>query len=433
VYEAFTSGFLIVFALALGASNTVVGILGALPSIAMVLMEIPGAKLVEYFRRKTIFTVTTTLSRLTWLLIILVPYLFTKHTLWFLGSAFLFMRCLEYLADPSWASWAADLVPDKVRGAFWGRRNMLVGLAGMLASLAAGAYLDLFPKDSYTGFAVLFGVGILIGLYSTKLMRKVKEPEYRDHDHHRLRDFFTVDGQFRTYCWIMIAYYFAVNLASPLFTAYMLENLGLSYTYFVIAGAIATASRILAHPHFGYVSDKFGDKPVAVISLLGTALVPLAFIFVTKETLWLIIPAQILSGIAWAGHDLSTWNLLLDLTNREKRAMQIAEYSMLTNIPMIISPILGGLIADNVVLVLSGIPLVFLIASVLRAASAIFLLKIHETRVGKERPVSEVFAHVVTVHPFHGMERAIKIVVKRIKSEFSHVRMPPKLHGMGRP
>jgi MFS family permease len=429
LYEAVTAGFLIVFAIALGASNTIVGILGAIPAIAMMLMEIPGAKLVEYFKRKTIFLMFTGLSRCTWVLIILIPYLFREHALFLVGAFFFLLRCFEYIADPAWSSWAADIIPEKHRGAFWGRRNMLTGLTGMLGSLAAGAYLDLFPHDSYLGFATLFGCGIVIGLLSNLVQSRVNEPEYRDHNHHSLREFFKVDGQFRAYVWIMVAYYFGVNLASPLFTAYMLHDLGLSYTYFVIAGAVATVSRILAHPHLGYVSDRFGDKPVAVMSLLGTALVPLAFIFVTKEALWLIIPAQILSGIAWAGHDLSTWNMLLDLTHRDKRAMQVAEYNLLTSIPMAISPVIGGLIADNLALGLTGIPLVFAIAFVLRAVPAMLLTRIHETRTGPERPIGEVFAHVMTIHPFHGMERAIKIVIKRIRDEYTHIRAPYPVNG----
>ena len=177
LYEAFNAGFLVVFALAMGASNTVVGVLGALPSIAMVLMELPGAKMVEYVRRKTLFVIGTGLSRLAWVLIILTPYLFTEHTLWFVGGFFFLVRCFEYTADPAWSSWAADLVPDRIRGAFWGNRNMLVSFCGMVASLAGGAYLDLFPKSSFTGFATLFGFGIIIGLCSTWMQARVREPE----------------------------------------------------------------------------------------------------------------------------------------------------------------------------------------------------------------------------------------------------------------
>jgi MFS family permease len=430
VYEAFTAGFLIVFAISLGASNTVVGILGALPYIAMILMEIPGAKLVEYFRRKIIFAVATGLSRFVWLLIILAPYLFKEHTLFFVGGFFFILRCIEYTADPSWTSWVADMVPDRARGKFWAQRNMLVSLFGMIASLIAGSYLDMFSKESHIGFVTLFVVGIGIGLASTYIMTRVKEPSYRDHNHHCFREFFQIDGQFRKFCWIIFAFYFGVNIASPFFTVFMLKDLGLSYTYFVLAGAVATISRILANPHFGYVSDKYGDKPVGVICMLGTAIVPLAFLFITPEALWLIIPAQILSGVFWAGMDLTTWNLLLDLTNKEKRALQVAEFNFLTSIPMVLSPIIGGLIADNVTAVaLTGIPLLFAIAVLLRAVPAFFLARLSETRVKKEHPIGEVFAHVLTIHPFNGMEHAVKVVVKRVKAEFEHFKAPYPVDG----
>jgi hypothetical protein len=91
---------------------------------------------------------------------------------------------------------------------------------------------------------------------------------------------------------------------------------------------------------------------------------------------------------------------------------------------MVIAPILGGLVADNWALGLAGIPLVFAFAVVLRGAAALLLNRIHETRAGKERSIGEVFSHICTIHPFHGMHSVIKIVVKRARDEFSHLRAP---------
>ena len=49
VYNGFTGAFLVAFALALGAPNIVVGILAAIPYLAIMLAEYPGAKLVEFY------------------------------------------------------------------------------------------------------------------------------------------------------------------------------------------------------------------------------------------------------------------------------------------------------------------------------------------------------------------------------------------------
>ena len=149
--------------------------------------------------------------------------------------------------------------------------------------------------------------------------------------------------------------------------------------------------------------------------MLGTAIVPLIYLFVTKQNIWMIVPAQILSGVVWAGADITGLNLLLDFTHKKRRAFEIAEYQIFTIFPIIIASILGGIIADNVVFILSGIPLVFALTIVLRVASALMVLKIKEPRVKKEYPLSYVFREM-TIHPIKGLEQRVRFVVSRFAS-----------------
>ncbi len=388
VYNGLTGAFLVAFALALGAPNIVIGFLASIPYVAILLAEYPGAKLVEFYSRKRICIVMLSISRLLWIPICLLPIFFRQHPLLTLVTYYFFIQFTEYIVDPAWVSMAGDIVPAKTRGKIFASRSVIMGIAGMITSVAAAAYLDLFPKDSVFGFSTMFAVGIVFGLWAVSTFGKIKEQEYPDHRHHSLKEFFRLDdGDFRKFVFIIVFFNFAVTIASPFFTVYMLKNLEMNYTLFMVAAAVATMSKILAQTQYGKICDRYGDKPVAIISFFGTALVPLAFMFITKDAYWFVFPAQIISGIFWAGADLSTFNLLLDLTGKEKRAVQVAEYSMITAIPIIIAPVIGGYIADNAALILTGIPLVFGISFILRAAASLLLFTIKEPRAKKEHAV----------------------------------------------
>ncbi|MEM4282414.1 MAG: MFS transporter [Candidatus Woesearchaeota archaeon] len=413
IYDSFTSVFLAAFALALGANNTVVGILGSLPFVALVLAEIPGAKLVEFLPRKVIYVIFSSFSRASWLLLLLVPYLFKSNPIAFVSVFYFVGKFFEWLTDPSWTSLVADIVPTKIRGEFFGLRQAGIAFAGMIALVLGGLYLDIFPKGRFIGFSSLFAVGLVFGLASVVAFSRVREPTYRDHDHHKLKDFFSLKGELRKFMLIMALFNFAVFLASPLFTVYMLRNLGMSYTFYAAAAALSTLVKILSYKRLGRIADRYGNKPVAFLSMFGTALVPLSFIFITPTNRWLVVPAQILSGIVWAGMDITSFTLLLELTSAKRRAVEVAEFQIITTLPIIAASILGGWIADNLVFVLSGIPLVFALAFLLRLISALCLLKVSAVAQKKSGTIVEVLKEIA-IDPIKGLQNRLYVFSKRI-------------------
>ncbi len=415
MYDGLTAGYLIAYALALGASNTIVGVIGAIPFIAALLSEIPGAKLLERFSRLKIYRVSSTLARLGWIGIIVAPFVFTKAPLFAVVMFFFLIRCLDYLADPAWTTLLADVIPPKIRGEFIARRIKLIGIAGMISLIVGGWYLDLFISGDLFGFVTMFGIGVLCGLATTFVTTRVKEPPYQDHIHHGFREFFKIEGDFKKYTLFVFCFNFAFMLASPFFTAYILHDLGQSYTIFALSTAVATISKILVFTHMGKLSDKYGDKPVLLLSVMSTALVPFAFIFVTVDTLWLLWPAQILAGIAWAGYDVSIFNMFLSLTTPDKRAVQTATYNIVTSIPLVIAPIVGGWIADNIAIGLVGIPVIFLLSGGLRFLTSLLLIRIPENRVKHNYALSEVFLHTIEMHPSRGLQTRWVGLMRNVK------------------
>ena len=416
IFDTLTASFLVVFAVALGASNTVVGVLSALTYLAALVVELPGAKLLDFFSKKMVVAMTGIFGRLGWVLVAFVPF-FTNRPLFWLIVVYGYIRLVELLGEPGWVALVADVIPEKMRGVVFGKRNMLIGLLGFVASLIAGFYLDLFPKESFVGFSSLFITGAVWAFLTWYCVLQIQEPKENDHGHHSFVDAFSFSSTLWRFSVVCAVFYFAVMIASPFFTVYMLRDLGLSYKWFVIAGGIATLARVLSQYHFGRLVDRVGDRSVALVCMVGTALVPLSFVFITQETWFLIVPAQIISGIVWAGVDLALFNLLLDYTDKNRRAAQSAAFNMIISVSNILGPVVGGSIADNVFFgSWKGIPLVFAIAAVFRLGTSVLLISLPEVRIKKEYPLGMVIRQIFSLHPSKGFETRISSTTKRLNS-----------------
>lgn len=126
IYDGFTASFLALFALFLGASNIEIGILAAIPYVATLLAEIPGAKLVEYFTRKSI-CIATVSTRAFWFSLLLAPLMPSEYAIVFVLVLTFLIKFFDIISDPAWVSWIADTVPAKIRGAYFGKRMLIIG------------------------------------------------------------------------------------------------------------------------------------------------------------------------------------------------------------------------------------------------------------------------------------------------------------------
>ncbi|MBW3016050.1 MFS transporter, partial [Candidatus Woesearchaeota archaeon] len=350
-------------------------------------------------------------GRLFWIPILAAPFFFNNPIL-AIVIFYLLVKICETMTDPSYSTLLADIVPSKKLGTFISKRHRIISTFGMISLVLGGLWLKQFPKESPIGFALMFAFGTILAVLATLVMTKIKEPKYKDHDHHSIKEFFVLDGHMRKFVTFSTAFFFSYMLASPFFAVYMLENLQMSYLYFGIASAISTLAQITTAHYVGKLTDKYGDKPLAIMGHVGTALVPLLFLAITKQNLWLIIPVQIYSGMVWATADISKYNLALSLSDPKRRAMQIAEYNLYGSIALVIAPLLGGWMTEHIQWILAGIPLVFIISAMLRFLSSLLLLRVKEPRAKQEYPVIYVFREAMHFHPNKGIQYGMRIVKK---------------------
>ncbi|MBU4376003.1 MAG: MFS transporter, partial [Candidatus Omnitrophica bacterium] len=304
--------FLVAFALKLGASNTIIGLLAAIPPLAQ-LARIPSIYSVEKYRnRRVIGAYTTFLGRIFWLLIALIPFLFSLQVgLIVLIMALLLQSIVGAVSGTSWDSWIRDLVPQDRMGAFFSKRMSLATGLGIPLSLAAGFYIDywkkLFPDYELYGYSILFFFGFLAGMLGVYFISTIPEPRMAPVEGKPklfnliLQPF--KDANFKNLFMFLGSWNFAVNLAAPFFTVYMLKRLQLDMSFIIALLVLSQLTSLAFLRIWGRFSDRFSNKSVLGVSGPLFMLCILAWTFTTLPekyilTVPLLIAIHIFMGIS---------------------------------------------------------------------------------------------------------------------------------------
>lgn len=366
VVGALTSGVLLVgFALQLGASDQLIGILAAIPFISQ-LAQIPAIQLIATLRRRKLITlVATTTSRAIILGLAALPFLADRQTaLWLLIGGQIVICFLGAIGGCAWNSWIHDLLPKQGLGDFFARRLFWATGLGMAASLLGGLLVDhaerFFGGEPYTvrAYSVISLLGAAAGFASSWWLSKVPEPQMRAPDpaapHPKLFAMMRKpmrDLNFRRLIVFMVAWNFATNLAAPFIAVYLVQQLGFDLGFVVVLSVLSQLANILTLHWWGVIADRFSTRSVLVVC----APVFIACIFAlpythTPEphalTKPLLIVLHLLMGAAAAGIGLGTGTIGLKLAREEDATAYLATIGLFAALAAGVAPIVGGALSQ---------------------------------------------------------------------------------------
>jgi MFS family permease len=352
--------FLVAFALKLGASNPMVGLLVAILPLAQ-LIQVPSVYLVEKYQVRQPITVYATAASITFLLFVaLIPFLFAPRAgLHLMVAALALNAIFSAVSACSWNSWMRDLVPQDRLGSFFSRRMSLATAISIILSLMAGICIDywkkLFPSHEVYSYSFLFFCGFLAGLITLYFLSNTPEPRMRSEDGSlRFSQLVLLpfkDSNFKNLLIFLGSWNFAAYLVIPFFTVYMLKRLQMNMSL-IIALTVLSQIMNLAFLHiWGKVSDLFSNKSVLHISGILFAACTLAWAFTTMPdkhllTFPLLIIIHIVMGISTAGINLGSGNIALKLAPRGHATAYLAMSNLVISLFTGLGPILGGQFID---------------------------------------------------------------------------------------
>lgn len=349
--------FMITFGVLLGASNLVVGLLGAVGPLSQIL-QIPAVLLVEHTRqRKRITVLSAFVGRGIWFIVATAP-LWTPGP-WRVWPFLLLLSgyyVLNAITGCAFGSWVRDAVPENRMATFFSKRMMLATAAGAGVSLLAGMGVDLYKAhfgDALGAYAIIYLAGAVTGYMGLIALSRVPEPEMRPVPRGGILQVFSTpyaDLKFRALVLFIGSWFFAINFSGPFFAVYMVKNLQLSMTWILGLTVLSQLANVFSFRMWGRICDRYNNKSVLNFAVpmyfLCLLLWPLMNTPGHRMALVMAIVFHALAGIATAGVNLSANNLLLQSAPRGRATPYLAFNALVQGVAASIAPIVAGCAAD---------------------------------------------------------------------------------------
>jgi MFS family permease len=352
------SAILVAFALELGASNALIGVLAAIPQLSQ-LVQLPAVGLVRRIRNRRRISVTASaIGRSAWLIVAAAPlFLSGDAVLTMLVTGLLIASVLAAVSNCGWNSWMHDLVPKDRLGSFFGKRFSLATTTGVIVSLSAGLFLDtisgrLFSNHLYA-YSIVFFVSFVFGIVGVLFIAQIPEPRYEPADTSVFRDILKPlrDRNFKNLIHFLASWNVALYLATPFFSVYMLDRLGMDLTWVIGLIVVGRLLNILFLRVWGSFADQISHKSVLAVSAPLCLLCILGWTFTTMPdphflTFPLLVLLHVLMGIAMAGITLAIGNIGLKLAPEGEATSYLATTSFVSALAAGIAPLFSGRLVD---------------------------------------------------------------------------------------
>jgi MFS family permease len=338
-------------AVALGHGDTALALLATLPLFAGSLAQAFTSPLVLCLgSRKRLVAAGALVQALSHLGLLTIALL-SLPSFWLLLGLIVLYYVSGMIIQPAWGAWMGELTERRDRERFFALRSTLMSVSTLSAFLWAGFQLrdGAAHHDLSHTYAWLFGIGFVARFASSVLLYRQPDPLPLRRDNlrrvlARTRSAVRGDG-FRTAV-LLGVWMLGAHVSIPFYAPYMLKTLSLGYEGFALVCAVQLLSKAAAFPFMRWLSQRMGLTRLMASSMGGAAAVAL---------LWGIAPsvtglffAQILSGVAWAAYEFSSFQVLLQHAKPKQRVEFLAMAASFGGFMQLSGALLGSFLLARV-------------------------------------------------------------------------------------
>lgn len=337
--------------------------------------------------------------------------------IWFVLVLFLISQAFQSIAGNIWIAWISDIIPVRLRGRFFSRRNQILLFAGLIVGYLVSFHVDLFEKksgvfrDFYLHFlggreyftienqaqflSRIFVIASLIGLCGLYFLNKQPERNKNPKSETSLRHVFSKpfqDRNFRLLLLFGIWWMLAVGIGSAFWGPFMIGKLKMSMFEIQIYGTLTTMVALLSYNFWGKFIDRYGNKTTMKICVFLGGLNPILWLFMDADNHSIIWFEAFSSGFMWSAAGIVMTNFVLSIAPKRQEQVYSGIFGAITGLSMMVSTLLSGVFFPKTNLLLGFTlepeQIVFAVGAVARWSAIVPLIFVKEKTV---RPFHEIW------------------------------------------
>ncbi len=372
--------YLAAFALALGMSETMAGLIATVPILGGATLQLIVPRLVRRIgSNRRAVVLFSTIQAMSFIPLAIGAFL-GRMPVWALFITATVYWGAALACGPPWSTWMESLVPGRIRARYFARRSRLSQVAVFLGLVGAGLLLQ-FGRETdqiLIMFAILFALAAVMRFISTAFLARQSE-DHLDHATTRLvsplalvrRMTHSADGQLIAY---MLAVQAAIQISGPYFTPYMLGRLEFSYQQYLLLLAVSFVAKFMAFPMWGRVAQSLGAQRLLWIG--GVGILPMSALWMISPSVPYLVVVQLLSGVVWAAYDLGVFLLIFENIGAKERTSVLTSYNFANAVAMVGGSLLGGAILHAMHESTYGYMTLFGLSAVVRLFTLLLLWKV---------------------------------------------------------
>jgi MFS family permease len=373
-----TLAFINIYTTRLGASVFEISLLTAGPAAVNLLFSLPAG---QWLQGRALIPTTfwsAVLQRIGFLCLVPLPFLFNGNLqIWAIVLLTLLVSIPATILAISFNALFAEVVPPEWRAEVVGKRNALMAISLMAATLLSGRLLDqlVFPLN----YALVFLIGALGAALSTYFLGKLRSPDLRpvqpakaaahtNRPRNQLRPADLLRTTFGSFMLVYLLFYTFQFLGIPLFPLVQVRVLNLSDGMISLGSTLFYGVMLLVSLRIVDISTRLGHKRTLAIGATSFGIYPLLLGLAHGPALFWA--ASFFGGGAWGVTNAGLTNRLMEKVPDDRRPAGMALHNLVLNLGILLGS-LAALPLSN----WAGLqPAMFIVAALRFLAGGLFWL-----------------------------------------------------------
>ena len=275
-------------------------------------------------------------------------------------SILLLSTCIHFIgglsSSPLWIDWAARIIPRRNFRKYMANRSSYTWTLILIFYISLALLIE---NTTWFKLSYVFVIGAFARIFSCSMQAFIIKGRFSKQISEKLSDSsrekssksifqFEIPSYIKTILFVFIfwtaLYRLSVQVSGPFFVSYMLKDLKLSLTQYVILSSIPYFGRAIFFNFWGRVGRGNNAFYSLLLTIFYISIIPIVWTF--SRSYFYLIATEVLAGMAWGGLELNQVLMVQNFVHKRSRDL-LGAHMALTNFFGVVGALIGSKIINS--------------------------------------------------------------------------------------